>query len=92
MKKFEELCCEAYNHLRRNSTKLVNLFLIMLSAGMPELKHKEEVRWLVSALRIHPHMLSDREAAKHFKQQISKAQKTFSRRIDNLAHNWKQMK
>jgi len=34
---FEWLCCEAYNILRLEGHKLINLFLIMLSAGMPEL-------------------------------------------------------
>ena len=42
----------------------------MLSAGMPELKQASDVRYLVEALKIYPHMLSEREAAKHFKQQI----------------------
>lgn len=34
---FEELCCLAYNILRKKGNELINLFLIMLSAGMPEL-------------------------------------------------------
>ena len=36
---FEDYCCKAYNYLRENSKQLLNLFLIMLSAGMPELSH-----------------------------------------------------
>ena len=36
-KDFEDHCCRAYNCLRDNSKQLINLFLIMLSAGMPEL-------------------------------------------------------
>ena len=42
-KDFEEYCCKAYNYLRDNSKQLINLFLIMLSAGMPELSHAQEI-------------------------------------------------
>lgn len=60
---FEDLCCRAYNILRANANQLINLFLIMLSAGMPELKHKEEIEALVIKLDLN---LSEREAAKKF--------------------------
>jgi len=36
-RKFQADCCKAYNLLRHNANKIINLFLIMLSAGMPEL-------------------------------------------------------
>ena len=85
---FEELCCKAYNILRANANQLINLFLIMLSAGMPELKHKEEIEALVKKLDLN---LSEREAAKKFQQEITTAINTFSRRVDNLFHNYKQV-
>jgi phosphatidylinositol kinase/protein kinase (PI-3 family) len=47
---FENQCVKAYNILRRNSNKLINLFLIMLSAGMPELKKEEDIKELEIAL------------------------------------------
>lgn len=34
---FEDDMCQAYNVLRKNGNKLINLLLLMLSAGMPEL-------------------------------------------------------
>ena len=85
---FEDLCCKAYNILRANANPLINLFLIMLSAGMPELKHKEEIEALVKKLDLN---LSEREAAKKFQQEITTAVNTFSRRMDNLFHNYKQV-
>jgi len=60
----------------------------MLSAGMPELKHKEEIEALVKKLDLN---LSEREAAKKFQQEITTAINTFSRRMDNLMHNYKQV-
>ena len=75
--------------LRHNSNKIINLFLIMLSAGMPELQKKEEIRKLEIKLSLNS---SDREAEKIFIKEIKEAMTTFSRRIDNAAHNWKQIK
>jgi len=36
-KKFERLCCQAYNLVRRYSNHFIDLFKIMISAGIPEL-------------------------------------------------------
>ena len=60
----------------------------MLSAGMPELKHKEEINTLVIKLMLGS---SDKEAEKKIKEEIVTAYNTFSRRVDNLMHNFKQM-
>ena len=61
----------------------------MLSAGMPELQKKEEIRKLQNKLNLKS---SDREAEKIFIREIKEAMTTFSRRMDNMAHNYKQMK
>lgn len=60
----------------------------MLSAGMPELKHKQEINTLVIKLMLGA---SDKEAEKKIKEEIVVAYNTFSRRVDNLMHNWKQI-
>ena len=86
---FQKCCCDAYNLLRHNSNKIINLFLIMLSAGMPELQKKEEIRKLQDKLNLKS---SDREAEKIFIREIKEAMTTFSRRVDNVAHNYKQLK
>jgi phosphatidylinositol-4,5-bisphosphate 3-kinase len=36
-KKFEDKCCIAYNLIRKHGHFLINIFRMMLSAGMPEL-------------------------------------------------------
>lgn len=87
--RFQKYCCDAYNLLRHNANKIINLFLIMLSAGMPELQKKEEIRNLEAKLRLKS---SDREAEKIFIREIKEAMTTFTRRLDNAAHNWKQIK
>lgn len=45
-KKFEGVCTEAFNTLREYSVDLENLFILMLSAGMPELSRQEDVGYL----------------------------------------------
>ena len=75
--------------MRHNANKIINLFLIMLSAGMPELQEKAEIGKLQEKLNLKR---SDREAEKIFIREIKDAMTTFSRRVDNVAHNYKQIK
>jgi phosphatidylinositol-4,5-bisphosphate 3-kinase catalytic subunit alpha/beta/delta len=46
-KKFEEKCCEAFNLVRKNGHFLINIFRLMLSAGIPELVKEEDISYLV---------------------------------------------
>ena len=55
---------------------------------MPELQKKEEIRKLQDKLNLKS---SDREAEKIFIREIKEAMTTFSRRMDNMAHNYKQI-
>jgi phosphatidylinositol kinase/protein kinase (PI-3 family) len=66
-KKFELHCCKAYEILRLNADQLVTLFQIMLSAGMPELNHDENIQKMVERLHLK---MTEREASKHFKVEI----------------------
>ena len=84
--KFETYCVKAFNYLRENSNQLINLFLIMLSAGMPELKTPKHIKHMQDKLLLQK---SSREAEKEFKKQITIAMGTLMRRIDNLGHNYK---
>ena len=49
-KDFEDKCCQAYNILRKEGHQLINMFLIMLSAGMPELKRDDDIQFMVNRL------------------------------------------
>jgi len=62
------------------------MFLIMLSAGMPELRKDEDLQWLVDKLDMN---ISEQEASNKFKKEIQKAMRTSSRRFDNFVHNIK---
>jgi phosphatidylinositol-4,5-bisphosphate 3-kinase len=64
---FEEKCCQAYNILRKDGHQLINMFLIMLSAGMPELKQDQDVQFLVNRLDLG---ISEQEASNKIKKEI----------------------
>ena len=72
--------------LRKNGVRFINLLLIMLSAGIPQLKHENNINYVKGALKMN---LTNYEAKVDFKKQINRALKTWSRRFDNFIHNWK---
>lgn len=45
-KKFESYCTEAYNIVRKHGNLLINIFLLMISAGMPELQNSNDIKYL----------------------------------------------
>ena len=58
----------------------------MLSAGMPELNKELDIQHIVNALKLD---YTNQEASVHFKKEIERASKTWSRRFDNFIHNYK---
>ena len=65
--RFQEMCCRAYLILRRNAHMFINLFAMMLSTGIPELKASEDLYYLRDAFRLE---MTDQEASQFFKDQI----------------------
>lgn len=47
---FEDKCCKAYNLIRKHGNFFVNIFRMMLSAGMPELQRESDIEYLVEML------------------------------------------
>ena len=86
---FEELCCSAYNMLRRRADLFINLFILMVPAAMPELLQKNDITYLREQLSLE---LSSQEADIKFISEINNSLKTVSRRIDNWLHNLKHKK
>ena len=84
--KFVDLCCKAFNCIRKYSNELINLFRLMIPAEMPELTNDNNINYL--ALKL---CLSDNDmiASEKFKKEINTCLADTYRRIDNLIHNWK---
>ncbi|KAI3637772.1 hypothetical protein MIR68_004421 [Amoeboaphelidium protococcarum] len=64
---FVDICVKAYLIIRRNANLFINLFAMMLSTGIPELKSAEDISYLRDALCLDQ---SEEDAAKSFRNLI----------------------
>jgi phosphatidylinositol-4,5-bisphosphate 3-kinase len=83
---FLKRCTTAYNIIRKNANIFVNVFLMMISAGMPELRKKENLNYLTKQLSLD---LSEQEASEKFKKELIASLNDTWRSVDNLIHNLK---
>lgn len=49
---FEELCGIAYNLIRKNASLIINMFTMMVAAGIPELYTYSNINYLVEKLSL----------------------------------------
>ena len=80
---FEECCVKGYNLVRKNGHFLISIFMMMLSAGMPELSSSSDLEYLVNQLALD---FSEHEACAKFKKEIQESLNSNWRRVDNLFH------
>ena len=84
--KFKDYCSTAYNLTRIHGKRLINLFMLMTSAGMPELQNKKEIEYIREMLSLK---LTETEAIQKFNLEIKKSLNNTFRRFDNLIHNFR---
>ncbi|XP_077123386.1 phosphatidylinositol 3-kinase C2 domain-containing subunit gamma [Ranitomeya variabilis] len=85
---FVELCCCAYNLIRRHSRLLLGLLELMLQAGLPELCTVEDLRYVHEKLRPSD---SDLEAAHYFTRKIKESLESPSVKLNFLIHAFANM-
>jgi phosphatidylinositol-4,5-bisphosphate 3-kinase len=87
---FKNACVKAYNILRHNAQRLINMFIIMSTAGMPELCSMNDVKYAKKMLKLD--MPNDEDAGNYFVGLIKQSKNDRFRLIDNIFHYYKHRK
>jgi phosphatidylinositol-4,5-bisphosphate 3-kinase len=85
-KRFLALCSRAYKVLRDEATILEILFVLMVSAGMPELMVEKDIHYLRDKLHLDE---TETRANTLLREEIDKSLTSNYRRFDNMIHNFK---
>uniref|UniRef100_A0A8B9GLK4 Phosphatidylinositol 3-kinase C2 domain-containing subunit gamma n=1 Tax=Amazona collaria TaxID=241587 RepID=A0A8B9GLK4_9PSIT len=85
---FVELCCRAYNIVRKHSQLFLNLLEMMLHAGLPELNSIQDLKYVYDNLRPQD---SDLQATSYFTRKIKESLECFPVKLNNLIHTLVQM-
>ena len=80
---FVRQCQRAYNIVRQHANLLMNLFVMMLSTGIPELRSAADLLYLQDALATH---LTDSEAGDFFLRLIESSLSSATTRINGFIH------
>uniref|UniRef100_A0A8C2XAR3 Phosphatidylinositol-4-phosphate 3-kinase catalytic subunit type 2 beta n=1 Tax=Cyclopterus lumpus TaxID=8103 RepID=A0A8C2XAR3_CYCLU len=86
---FVDLCCEAYNMIRKHTHLFLNLLGLMLSCGIPELSDLEDLKYVHDALRPHE---SEADATMYFTRLIESSLGSVATKLNFFIHNLAQMK
>ncbi|XP_071493247.1 phosphatidylinositol 4-phosphate 3-kinase C2 domain-containing subunit beta-like [Diadema antillarum] len=85
---FIDLCCEAFNLVRRHANLFFNLFGLMLNTGISQLSRAEDLKYVQNALKPQA---SDVEATAMFTRMIEASLGAKSTQINFFFHNLAQM-
>jgi len=83
--RFERLCIEAFNILRKRASLFLNLFALMLSSGIPELRTVEDIHYLRESFLLD---MTDDEAGKEFVGWIHECLNCKMTQINNAIHTF----
>ena len=80
---YEQLCCDAYNVVRKHSNHLIMLFALMISCGIPELRSHDDIMWLREKLMVDS---TDEQAAANFRKEIKASMTSTKTKFNNFSH------
>ena len=72
MLRFKVLCENAFKILRRQGTLFINLFTMMMSTGIPELRSLDDIRYINNTLCLAK---SEEDALEDFREKLREAVK-----------------
>lgn len=84
---FKSYCVKAYNILRKNGKRLLNLIITMASAGMPEYTNIANLGYTKNLLKFD--IKNDELAGSYFLNLIKESVNEKYRILDNIIHNLK---
>ncbi|KAM4554198.1 phosphatidylinositol 4-phosphate 3-kinase C2 domain-containing subunit alpha [Fundulus diaphanus] len=86
---FVDLCCQAYNLIRKNSGLFLNLLSLMMSSGLPVLTGSQDLKYVFDALQPHN---TDAEATIFFTRLIESSLGSIATKFNFFIHNLAQLR
>ncbi|XP_068801015.1 phosphatidylinositol 4-phosphate 3-kinase C2 domain-containing subunit alpha isoform X2 [Struthio camelus] len=86
---FVDLCCQAYNLIRKHANLFLNLLSLMLSSGLPELSGVQDVKYVQDALQPQT---TDAEATIFFTRLIESSLGSVATKFNFFIHNLAQLR
>ena len=84
------MCIDAFKTLRSRGNLFITIFAMLLSTGIPELEHPNDIDYLRDSLALTK---DEPEAVKHFEKSYieayaNRASTTLNWSLHNVVHNW----
>ncbi|NXY85184.1 P3C2A kinase, partial [Alcedo cyanopectus] len=86
---FVDLCCQAYNLIRKHANLFLNLLALMLSSGLPELSGVQDLKYVQDALQPQT---TDAEATIFFTRLIESSLGSVATKFNFFIHNLAQLR
>ncbi|XP_035406042.1 phosphatidylinositol 4-phosphate 3-kinase C2 domain-containing subunit alpha isoform X2 [Cygnus atratus] len=86
---FVDLCCQAYNSIRKHANLFLNLLSLMLSSGLPELSGIQDLKYVQDALQPQT---TDAEATIFFTRLIESSLGSVATKFNFFIHNLAQLR
>ncbi|XP_067396787.1 phosphatidylinositol 4-phosphate 3-kinase C2 domain-containing subunit alpha [Emydura macquarii macquarii] len=86
---FVDLCCQAYNLIRKHANLFLNLLSLMLSSGLPELIGVQDLKYVQDALQPQT---TDAEATIFFTRLIESSLGSVATKFNFFIHNLAQLR
>ncbi|NXV79475.1 P3C2A kinase, partial [Atlantisia rogersi] len=86
---FVDLCCQAYNLIRKHANLFLNLLSLMLSSGLPELSGAQDLKYVQDALQPQT---TDAEATIFFTRLIESSLGSVATKFNFFIHNLAQLR